>query len=110
MSIIIDEQLATLLLQHCMADVREGWAGWGQLALVNRACARVFRLHASQLVNFCFTYMHMLVQEKNRQLHLWAVNCECAAFERDSDDESDADGDEVHFEDGAISPATSVEY
>jgi hypothetical protein len=70
----------------------------------------VFRLHASQLVNFCFTYMHMLVQEKNRQLHLWAVNCECAAFERDSDDESDADGDEVHFEDGAISPATSVEY
>jgi len=109
-TIVIDEQIASLLLLHLTADVRDGWAGWGHLCYVNKACAAAFRSHASLLVNFCFGYMFLLVQEKNRQLHHWAVNCECAAFERDSDDESDADGDEVHFVDGAISPATSAEY
>jgi hypothetical protein len=111
MAIIIDEQLATLLLQHCMADVREGWAGWGQLCYVNKACAGAFRLHASQLVNFCFSYMYLLIKEKDRQLHHWRINCECAAFVRDSGDDSDAgSGSEAELDDGAMSPANSVEY
>jgi hypothetical protein len=118
MALVMDEQLATLLLQHCMADVREGWNGWDKLCLVNRACARVFRLHASQLVNFCFSYMHLLIEvknrelrEKDRQLWHWMKNCSCAPFVRDSGDDSDAgNGSEAELVDGAISPSTSVEY
>jgi 8-oxo-dGTP pyrophosphatase MutT (NUDIX family) len=38
-----------------------------------------------------------------------AVGAEDAVPDGVTDDESDAD-DEVHFEDGALSPATSLEY
>ncbi len=118
MALVMDEQLATLLLQHCMADKREGWEGWGKLCFVNKACAATFRLNASGLVNFCFGYMHLLIEvknrelrEKDRQLWHWMKNCSCAAFVRDSGDDSDAgSGSEAELADGAISPANSVEY
>ncbi len=42
-----DERLVTLLLTHLAADTYEGWAGWGRLCFVNRACAIVFRENMS---------------------------------------------------------------
>lgn len=107
--VVLDEQLAALLLLHLIQDEREGWAGWGRLCFVNRACAAAFKAHGRQVVAYAFGHMGLLLKERDRQLHLWRVNCECGAFFRGSDD-SDAGSEEMDFVDGATSPANSVEY
>jgi hypothetical protein len=109
MGLVFDEQLATLLLQHLMTDEEnEGWSRWGRLCFVNKACAIVFREHASQLVDYSFRYMYFLVNKKNRELcekdqllWLWMKNCECRVIRRafhisrESGDESDSETDPV---------------
>jgi hypothetical protein len=59
---------ATLLLTHLADDTREGWAGWGRLCFVNKACAAAFHLHVSQLVNYRLGHLWLQIQQKDRQL------------------------------------------
>jgi hypothetical protein len=98
--VYFDEKLVTLLLAHLTADTREGWAGWGRLCFVNRACVIVFRENMSQLVEYRLRHMYFLVDQKNRQLHErdrllwhWMKNCECRGvlevFHDGSDSETD---------------------
>jgi hypothetical protein len=68
-SVVFDEVLVTLLLEHLMTNNKEdGWARWGRLCFVNKACARVFLNYENRLVNYCFDYLYFLVRKKNRLL------------------------------------------
>jgi len=106
MTLDIDEQIATLLLVHLTSDTREGWAGWGRLCCVNKACAATFRLHASQLVNYCCGHLLLQIKQKDyqlkdqdRQLWLWMKQCTCRAFYRRDHSEAGSDerGSETEF-------------
>jgi hypothetical protein len=99
MALVIDEQIATLLLVYLTGDAREGWTGWGRLCFVNKACAAVFRQHASQLLNYYYGNMYLRLKEQDRLLFLWMKNCTCRAFYRSDHPEtgSDESGSETEF-------------
>jgi hypothetical protein len=104
MAIIIDEQLATLLLAYCIQDTRVSWAGWGQLVLVNKAFRDVSRAHSAQIVAYRFAHMRLLLVELQRELFWWRRSCTCNAFWRSDSSESGSEDDVI------ATPQTSQEY
>ena len=114
-AMVCDERLATILMQHFLADAHAGWAGWARLNFVNKAFAIVFSEYGSKLVDLRNKHMQLLIEaknrefrEKDRQLWIWMKHCRLRAFIRDYDSDDGEDSEDVGVSEAE--PATIVWY
>jgi hypothetical protein len=77
MSLLADEHVASLVLLWLVRDAKEGWDKWGQLAFVNKAWRNVFSTNKIQLLEYRLHHMYHLLQERNKQLHIFRIMCSC---------------------------------
>lgn len=109
MALLADEHVASLVLLWLVRDAKEGWERWGRVSFVNKAWRNAFKTHKDLLIEYRFAHMQHMIREKNRQLHMFRVCCNCSvAFPSlwSSDDVSDDEASQYH----TGSPVTSPEY
>ena len=111
-SLSMDEHLASLLLLWLVRDANKGWEDWGALAFVNRAWRDTFRTHKAQVVDYRLAHMQHMLNEKNKQLRLFRMCCQCSVAWPSlwSDDEENGSSNDEAVANGAATPPTSQEY